>query len=655
MADAPQPISVLASNRVVGVPDGNIFSWCPQMDILAVSMNHMSIWMFRLDGERVYSINNRARILHLCWSSSGTFFAVSGSDHVIKVYESNTGRLVNMFAATPGLPISLASWHTVDVEKSVAGAGPPSVFQDMFHIEVLQSMPKLSYEVPATDSLGAAAAELNPDKHLDFLLVASGDSQMSMTFNNLFTVANIELPAANKLLRHAMGPDLFTQQFLVQNGSSQLLLQDATLQIDTPRLRNLLIKTVRFAAQLLALDKHIADQLAAVSAEAAEFIALFDRYLANYKDALLEGETVDLLEAQDRMIEDLGDMLFMGTVPEHTTDYWLNQFGERGLMRLSSLGNNVYDNVRRTLFTQHVLALEKMVVILTYLSGITRAAGFLKEDDFGIDLLLVEAAISHTLSLLKSVYDLIWKLNKEQQGFNEFLNWCKIEVIEMLAKSSSGDLESFVREHPSVDVKASELMEYFDCRILEPVLLNHLNMADEKNEVLKRSNVKSEVLQHSNAVHKAVEELLDSIKSFVAKKVSISEPVDLGLLGTALLADIELFGNVAMVSSVLGSVLSVVIKKLGELRCGEFHLASDIIDHKIIDTNSLLVLRRADKVHRLDLIDVTFAPDNYRVTKSLQLSLPNPKHLTLNNIQNRKRVIGSVLDESKKDYVVFEL
>lgn len=98
---------ILQVGKLIGIPDGNVLSCCPRMDLMAISMNKTSVWMFRFNGERVYSINNKARILELQWNSSGKFFAVSGTDNLIKIYETNTGALVNKFATNTSLPITL--------------------------------------------------------------------------------------------------------------------------------------------------------------------------------------------------------------------------------------------------------------------------------------------------------------------------------------------------------------------------------------------------------------------------------------------------------------------------------------------------------------------------------------------------------------------
>lgn len=670
-------LQVLATNRFIGLPDGNVFSWCPRMDLLAVSMNRTSIWMFRLDGERVYSINNTCAIVHLRWNDSGRFFAVSGADNLVNVYESNTGKLVNKFASNASLPITLTNWCSIDVATSVLGATRPQ-FQDMFKVDVLKGMPKLSNEVDAMAESTApgGAVPLNPasqpmstsvtnttdnDATMDYLLVVNSNVSMSVTFNNLFTVSDIALPQHYKFLKHAMGKDLFAQYFLMEDPASRLHLQRFRLALRNAHKRKHLLNVVRWCSQSVSMVNHILDQLGSVTAEARSFLDLYDRYLANYKDTLYAD--VDLttafphpLEVEDTIVNDLTDMLLTGLVPETSKDFWLNQFGERGLLRLSTAGNAVYDAARKTLFTQIILALEKLLVLLSYLDSVARSEKLFQRDTMGISVDSLKAVIESSKQLAIKFYAFVWKINEEQESFNKFLNWCKIEVIEKLAKGEN-DPDAFFNAHPTCDFKTSAILEYFDRYMLEPVFLEFLDISDGNREVLLREPETETLQQQVMSLQEAINgTLLKGIQEYIAENVEYDTPIELDV-STQGMCDMDLFGATCIVTAVNDRVLSMLLIEDSAITQRSLDFLGTIRSYKMVDKDALLVLLAEGEAFTLNLVHIT-GPD-FEIVKSLSFdansSVKTPTYLTINSTEDKSHIIGSVLDASKKVHVVFEL
>ncbi|ODQ83162.1 hypothetical protein BABINDRAFT_30785, partial [Babjeviella inositovora NRRL Y-12698] len=74
--------------------DCTVLSWCPTMDLLVVSVNAIILWVYRLNGQRVYAINAQSRVTGLAWQRGGKAFALSTADGNCRLYDSNTGKLV---------------------------------------------------------------------------------------------------------------------------------------------------------------------------------------------------------------------------------------------------------------------------------------------------------------------------------------------------------------------------------------------------------------------------------------------------------------------------------------------------------------------------------------------------------------------------------
>lgn len=651
------------------------------MNLLAVSMNKTSIWVFRLDGERVYSINNRSAIVHLRWNDSGKFFAVSGAENVVNVYETNNGNLVNKFASAT-LPITLTSWCSVDVKKSIASADEVSPYQDFYKVDILGGMPKLSNEVdtateastiPMTATPNAMSTSVTntnkDDSMIDYLLVINSDTLMSVTFNNLFTVADIELPANYRFLAHAMAKDLFSQLFLMEDSEGNLFLQKFYLDLKKGQKRKHLLNIIRWCSHIVSIINHIIDQVSSITAEAATFMSLFDRYLGNYRDTLYSGTDLTAQfptpdEVEDKMVDDLTDMVMTGLVPEYTKDYWLNQFGERGLMKLSASGNAAFDSARKILFTQIILALEKLIILLSMLEGVARAEKSFERDQLGISLESITKALDLAKAMVNAVYDFIWKLNDEQEALNKFLNWCKVEVIEKLAKQDN-EPEAFLRAHPTVEFKTSAILEYFEHSMFHSIFMDVLEVDCSNNEILMRDpQPPSLPVQIDSLKEEITGSLLKGIQEYISLKVAYNEPLLLDVLSKQLMCALSPFDSSFIVTAANDNKLSVVHVADSSLTKQELVFPGRIVSSKLINKQKLLVLAAVGPTtYKLDLVqlheEATSKYEELDIVKSLAFDantfVKDPAYLTVNGCGDSSRIIGSVLDATKKEYVVFQL
>lgn len=665
-------LTVLSTNKFNGFPDGNILSWCPKMDLLAVSMNKTSIWVFRLNGERVYSINNRSQIVHLGWNSSGKFFVVSGTDNFVKVYDSNTGNLVNKFATSMGLPITLTSWCSMDVERYMAELESHSPYQDFFKVDVLKHMPKLSNEVDSfftesgivslnsTAQLSVSVTSTNENEALlDYLLVVNSNALMTITFNNLFTVSDVELPENCTYLKHTMTKDLFTQYFLVEDDETQLHLLQLHLSVSGGTTRRRLIEIIRWCSQIVSILNHISDQLNHIVTEAKDFLVVFDRHFCNLKDSLDDSGAED-----GSIIDTLTDILLTGLIPTLLKDYWLNQFGERGLTRVSSVGNSAYDSARKSLFTQIILALEKLIILLSNLEGIAKTAKNAQQETFGMEIDSIENSIRSSQDLLTKFYGFIWSVNEEQELFNKFLNWCKVEVVEKLSKEEQ-DAESFFTTHPTMSFKVSEVLQYLNCHMLNPVFMRYLRVDATGNGVLLQTPEDDLDLHTSidSLQHELNNTLLKGIQEYISREVKFTQATQIPVSPGQAMCNLKIFSGDLFVTSVQNSCLSIVRFDEHATTKLEIQFPATIIAHELIDETKLLVLHLLDdQSSRLDLLSVSTTSSTVQFgelqsLKSVSFNqtthIKQPTLMAINGTDDP--IIGCVLDASKQHYMVFRL
>lgn len=681
MPDAPTTLEVLSRNKLVGFPDGNILSWCPKMDLLAVSMNKTSIWMFRLNGERVYYINNRVEILDLRWNHSGKFFVVSGTDTLMKVYDANNGKLINLLPTNAGLPITLTSWSCMDVERLIGDeSGHNELFSEIFKMDILKSLPKLSNEVETvtpdngwapnhgissqtmSDSLKNTT---DSDNLLDCLLSVNGNALLSMTFNNLFTVSHVEIPPHGKYLKHATPESLFSQYFLVESHEGRLQLCELKLQVEDSLRRRHLLETIEWCSQIVSLINHIRDQVSLIVAEAAGFLKVLDLHLGNLKDLLYENAdlTTDFPTpeaAQDKIVETLMDMVATGLIPSSLKDYWLNQFGERGLMRISSVGNAAYDTARKILFSQIILALEKLIILLSYLESVAIAETNLRQEALGMSVDYVKSVIEQTMKLAKKFYDFIWRVNTEQESFNKFLNWCKVEVIEKLS-SEDNDPEAFFNAHPTIYFCSTDILEYLDVYMFDTGFFEYLDIEDGNFEALNKSQKETSSLQKDidSLHHDLNHNLLEGVQQFIAGKVEIAPPLALDLELNQSMWDINLENSVVYVTSVKEDKFSIVKVESQSQEKTEIKFPGDIISHQYINEERMLVFYKDSSICKLDVVNVKESNANPQTLSTLEFDktsfLKDAAMLAVNGVEDPSHIIGCVLDRTKKENVVFKL
>ncbi|CAG85322.2 DEHA2B08316p [Debaryomyces hansenii CBS767] len=683
-----QPFPVIAYNKFIGFADGNILSWCPTMDLLAISMNRMSIWVFRINGERIYSINNKSLILDISWNPNGKFFCVSGIDGYCKIYDSNSGKLINTIDSKQK-SINLINWC---YHKSVE---EPGRFDNLFKVDVLANLPKLSLDNEIfTNNNASNVSNHNNNYQLDeindtegllnFMITIRSHTELSITFNGLFTVDCIKSPEHLKFMCHANNSDLLAQYFLVTNKSddSSCLLKMSLDIPDSNYLRNYLMEIILQSCKVKSIMNYINEQLVFLNEEVKPLIQLFDRHLSNFKDTLYSN--VDLTtnfptgqESKCKVVNSLFDLLLTGLIPANLKDFWLNQLGERGLKKLSKVCNSIYDLIRKVCFNQLVSSLERLLIILNTLQGLNKWLESMEIGNngsngyLGLDLESINSIVALTKNLLKYFYQLIWDINEEQKLFNDFINWVKIGVIDKLAKED--DIDSYYKTL-HVNYKTSNLIKYFNEYLFKSKLFNYFEINLPMNEILLQEVVETNLMDKYIELNRFVESnLLCNITDYIKSIVKFDDLVPLNISSTHMekmkIFNGSDFGIISCINHE-ESTLSLIKFSLSssDLQTKIIKLKDPIITYEIINELKILLLIDSspkyylesfnfDDVILQDSCPISYAsisPINQNVFHSDAINrVSEPKYLAINS--DKSRSVGCLLDANKQNYLVFEL
>lgn len=606
-----------SQSKIVGFPDGNVISFCPTIDLLVISMNRTSLWVFRLNGERIYSINNKVLILHHQWSPDGKFFALTGIDKSCNIYDTNNGSLLRTFNFDGG--VECLDWNEQVLDES----------NELFKIDILDNLPKLD--------------DFSNNDGLMYSLVST-KSDWFLIFNSLI---KFKFPKLNNVVR-SLSCDIFNHFFLTAR-EDKLQLVNIASEYDPNVVRIIVI----FYKLQLILD-NITSSIDSLTADVPEFFKVFDRYLSNYHDILKEGGIYSDTEpskpaVSNSIIKSFSRILSTSIIPQPLTDYWLNQFGERARKRLHKLGNQIYDTIRDVSFKRIVNYIEKLIILLTELKAVVEFNKIDQDIDYGIKLTDIANLITSMQSHVKLVYKLIWDCNEEQELFNEFIIWSKY-LIDLLSKEKNEE-ELLI----PITFDFTKLMDYFYNNMCGSKLAEYLKINVDVLDVIDipKEQAKSIYSDLQHSVNNSGT-IFHSFEGYFVKSFEQKGCTDVAEFKYDKLLNFSYSGDNAIIYCLEQNNLKYAKfdpKSPTEMSFNEVSLHDKVIDYKVI-SNQIVLLTHSDmsnylQLHNLeDLLSGDFEPLHKQ-----QVSNKDPKHVILNANRN----YGCLLDSNGKDYSVFLL
>lgn len=230
---------------------------------------------------------------------------------------------------------------------------------------------------------------------------------------------------------------------------------------------------------------------------------MVDLYLSNYKECIYED--VDLTqhfptpqEGRDRLTDELYQLVVTNLIDARHKDFWLNQFGDRAIKRLTIAGNAAYDLARKVGYTQVVLPLEKLITVLSRLQGLCQWLDSQHKSEMnqiGISTARLACAVELAGDLIKRTYQFIWDCNEEQRLFNFFMDWVDNVVVQRLSKE---DEILSTKEDKFLELNGyqnSDVMTFIDEHLFSSCLMKYIEPCKEYEVV--RSAVAPAYLSHA--------------------------------------------------------------------------------------------------------------------------------------------------------------
>ncbi|KAG4426231.1 hypothetical protein IFR04_000697 [Cadophora malorum] len=504
MATASE-FQVLSEKALHHAADPGLIAYCPSMDLLALATTDQQVFIYRLNGQRVYGAvqkSDKLRVESIRWKPNGQLLAIAWSDGSVRLVSPESSKIVLQFSAGDNVGgVTCMSWATNTIHRFSSSSSrtveswgaflakdgdlsdekaPLDLPQDLSLIDIEISLPKLSVLAAAGNSddvfssrssLDALFRPFDPkdNSSINVMVVGTKEGNIHLSIYDSFEIGSFVSPitidgAPCHLLRHASHPDFSTHALLMElpvSGKS-LYFVPMDLRFISASSEYLSLLASRSTA-LNNLLRYIHQVQALMISEWKSTQELPSRFLRNINETLAEKEdNRDIVQA-----------LYHSVATGHTfpsvKEWLVDELSERGHKRWDKAVTTGLENLRRLVHENMLPALERCSIILSRFLGIVKFQGSNSSMGFTsqqINLIMDTVACLHLISskILIQVVD-------ELELFSSFSTWLRHE-IDRLASDSSLPNED-VEKESSID--HSKVLLYLQTTMTSSPLATYLN------------------------------------------------------------------------------------------------------------------------------------------------------------------------------------
>ncbi|GMM38415.1 hypothetical protein DASC09_057540 [Saccharomycopsis crataegensis] len=522
------------------------FSWCPTMDLLAVISKDGSLWIYRADGQRIWSFPLRSfnAQVKTCWSRDGKFIVAASKTFGRRLFDVQLGKvignhqMINSEHPINELDVQAVNWvSNLGTNQDSNELGNNGI-QELLSVDVSKSLPKLP-PLPnlsldhilrsklASDSLYESSNSLN-----NFLVTGYENGSVSISLNSILNSKTVQWQQGSNVefLQIESVDDLTVHYIISKAQKTEDKSQYFILPLETSFSNNEYAKEVIASSTrisfivLYLLD--IADNFESDCKAFVEFhtkiVNVLDEEAAQESKNVAGGDNAKFYYATSELYE----LLLTGMMSDSLKSWLENTLGKKNLKKWSKLGNTCVDQIKYKIFSSFIPAGQRLIISLSKLKSVVswKESVIINEQDkihaFGLESKKIDDCIAQVKTIMREIYKFVADLNDEQKLFNCFINWLTT-IIESLSDDDKKDLEN-----DDLYYSVTEISEY---------ITNKLNSLDifkyiEKSEVNNKSNQLINSIKQIDSVCQHIFEeikknICDSIK-FGANVVEIGSSID---------------------------------------------------------------------------------------------------------------------------------
>ncbi len=627
-----------------GLSTANNFELCPSMDLVSFQLNSNTIWIYRLNKEKVWDLeleyddDKDESIAQLCWRPDGKLFVVISNLGKITLFDTGTGKQVISFYINESYMsnhVGVCTWSSTT--KPIGNNDKKSYYKELFDIHLKNSLVKLSDQnIAAIDDEFSSSNKSS--SLLDLLLICSFDGLTSLVFSGVFTLEDYQLPIENgNVIKIVSSKDL-SSHFILSRTNNSNKFQIVRLYIDFVRKYGSKLPLVSHSCSTLigllnGLQKHI-EQMKINHKPFADYtLRIID---------LLKGEIDENSKNQQNNdpVYDLYDLLLTGSLSNATKTWLTDYLGDRGIKRWVKLGKKHFEGSRQIIFCSIIPALQHTIIYLTELQGLSKWEETSKL--LGLQQESIDSAIEITGSIMKSCYKYMMLLNEEQKNFESVMDWLG-GIIQEVTED----------EKPTKPIETADIIDFL-------LSISNKSAMKHKDEEIKKlyTSLDIELTQVFGDVKCSMRKLMSSriIHTFDSKLAEISNcdfSINDNLVTLTLCSkrEIETLTFNTSTETVTTEDVHKINNSTGNIQARLMGPSNQIVVLVPHDTNATLTLlelakERSGKFSNLD--DGANIIDRVELTDSQDGTIAT--FLTNNPIRRS----CAVLDRNKKHYKVLE-
>lgn len=533
----------------------DVLSWCPTMDLIAFVSKENHIWIYRSNGQRVWSfpLKRDDSLVKLCWSPDGKSIAVATQKEGYRMYDVYLGKIItdakklNMQTKNqfPESPLQTINWAL----RSNSAADHLDQYEDVFNVDCIKLLPKLS-PLPNASSDHILTSKLAIDSLIqssstisDFLILGYENGILNMTLNGLFNISPVQYTnkdnASVQFLQIESTPDLSKHYILSKtNDKATQSYRYSVLPVTIDAFKEngaYVTELITSATKIQLLIIYLQEVVSNLSGDCKNFLEFNHKLVTILEDEASKNDKNYPLGQPDShhyyATSELYELLLTGMMSDNLKSWLENSVGEKNLKKWLKLGNNCIDQVKFKIFSLLIPAAERLIILvskLKHLSGWNedRLSGDLSEEDkisklLGLNSKELDESIELTKNLLRNVYKFVIGLNHEQKLFNCFINWLTTILDDLKDEDKKND---FYNENYYFSV--TEISEYITKRLHTLEVFEYLRPTS--TSPLINSRTQSNLSESYNILSTKCLQTFDKVKGCLSKQVNFENLVTFG-------------------------------------------------------------------------------------------------------------------------------
>ncbi|KAI9783357.1 MAG: hypothetical protein M1839_003891 [Geoglossum umbratile] len=476
-------------------PEG-LLAYCPTMDLLALATKEEQVFVYRLNGQRVFGTAQKGAPLgveKLRWKPNGQLLAVTWSDNVTRLIGADSSKTIHQIHASSqkdqtsrvaclgwgvnftdpkGVKAQIESRSNSSLDEYLsqsAQANMPGFIADLpaelaltdvdITIPKLSILPSGGKDEDVFNSRASIDAMLTPlnkkeNDAVDVLVIASDDGTVHLSIYDCFGIGYFNLRrmgafnAGCKAWLHSSHPYSSTHSLLVSTNADELYLLPLDLRFITCSGGYLPLLASK-STQLQNLLRYVNQVQQHMENEWRSSQELPSKFIRNVNETLNE-------KLDSNLVDSAYHLVISGNCSEPMKEWLIDELTERGHKRWDKAVTTGYENIRR-LAHQHLLpALERCDVIVCRLQGLSKY----QDSNATLGLSTQDLnSVRDTVRCLKTLTQtVLYYAGIELSQFIAFSTWLRHE-IDIQAAENSGSSPDDVTDKDAL-IEHAKVIDY---------------------------------------------------------------------------------------------------------------------------------------------------------------------------------------------------